>query len=169
MERKKVRDFIIDHFLFPHIPYWFSLKEAIVVMQEALSSSTTCLRPVVMLVFDEKYSLVGTLSHVDILRGLEPVYLRPVSKLEGHKEAEIPLAVIDEILFKDCKKMAEKPVSSAMVPVKYYVTPEDPITKAAYLMLHENQLVLPVLEDKKLLGVVRLMEIFDEIAKAVIE
>lgn len=169
MQGKRVRDFIIDHFLFPHIPYWFSLREAIIVMREALSSTTTCFRPIVMLVFDEKYNLVGTLTHVDILRGLEPTYLKPVDKLEGHKEPELPLAVIDELLFKDCKRMAEKPVSSAMTPVKYFVTPEDPITKAAYIMLHTNQIVLPVLENRRLLGVVRLLEIFEEIAKTVVD
>ncbi len=169
MQGKRVRDFIIDHFLFPHIPYWFSLKEAIIVMREALSNATSCFRPIVMLVFDEKYNLVGTLTHVDILRGLEPTYLKPVQKVEGHKEPELSLAVIDDLLFRDCKRMAEKPVSSAMSPVKHFVTSDDPITKAAYIMLHENQIILPVLENRRLIGVVRLIEIFDEIAKSVIE
>ena len=57
-----------------------------------------------------------------------------------------------------------------MVPAKYFVEPTDPITKAAYLMLHHDLILLPVLENKKkFVGVVRMIEIFDEISNAIVK
>ncbi len=57
-----------------------------------------------------------------------------------------------------------------MAPAKYFVEPGDPITKAAYLMLHNDLLLLPVLEDKKkFVGLVRMIEVFDSISDAVLK
>jgi Mg/Co/Ni transporter MgtE len=50
------------------------------------------------------------------------------------------------------------------------VEPDDPITKAAYLILHHDLILLPVLENKKkFIGVVRMTEIFDEISDAIVK
>jgi CBS domain-containing protein len=103
-----------------------------------------------VLVFDEKYNLMGTLTLKDILRGLEPRFLKASDTAQGLKEDESTLSLIWDTLFdKSSKDLAEKPVSEIMVPAKYYVEPTDPITKAAYLMIHHDLILLPVLENKK--------------------
>jgi Mg/Co/Ni transporter MgtE len=81
------------------------------------------------------------------------------------------LSLIWDTLFtKGTKELAEKPVSEIMVPAKHFVEPNDPITKAAYLMLHHDLVLLPVLENKKkFVGLVRMIEVFDEISSAVIK
>jgi CBS-domain-containing membrane protein len=57
-----------------------------------------------------------------------------------------------------------------MVPAKYFVEPGDLITKGAYLMLHHDLILLPVLEYKrKFVGVVRMTEIFDEISNIILK
>lgn len=56
-----------------------------------------------------------------------------------------------------------------MVPAKLFVEQDDPVTKAAYLMLHNDLILLPVLENKKkLVGVVRMIEVFDELSNAIL-
>jgi CBS domain-containing protein len=56
-----------------------------------------------------------------------------------------------------------------MVPAKLFVEQDDPITKAAYLMLHNDAILLPVLENKKKLrGVVRMIEVFYEVSNAIL-
>jgi len=71
---------------------------------------------------------------------------------------------------KESKDLAEKPVSEIMVPAKYFVEPDDPITKAAFMMIHNDLILLPVLENKKkFVGLVRLIEIFNEISDAILK
>ncbi|MCX7793432.1 MAG: CBS domain-containing protein [Thermodesulfovibrionales bacterium] len=170
MARKTVKDIMLDVFEFPHIPYWFSIRQAIEVIKKAILESSKCIRPIVILVFDEKYNLVGTVTHIDILKGLEPKFLKPVIKAQVHEELEVDLSVIWDSLFTtETKKLAEKPVSEIMSQAKFYIEPGDPVTKAAYLMLHHDLILLPVLENKKkLIGVVRIIEVFNELCSEIL-
>ena len=170
VEGKTVKDLMVDVFEFPHIPYWFSIRQAIVIIKKSVLESDKCVRPIVILVFDEKYNLVGTLTHINILKGLEPKFLEQVTRPEVHKESEVDLSILwDNIFSIESKKLAEKPVSDVMVPSKLFVVPDDPITKAAYLMLHNDLILLPVLENKrKLVGVVRMIEVFEELSNDIL-
>jgi len=61
-------------------------------------------------------------------------------------------------------------VSEIMASAKYFVEPGDPVTKAAYLMLQHELILLPVLENKKkFVGLVRMIEVFDTISDAVLK
>jgi Mg/Co/Ni transporter MgtE len=137
-ESKVVKDLMIDVFEYPHVPYWFTVKQAIMVVKKSVIGTEKCIHPLAALVFDEKYNLLGTLTLKDILKGLES------------------------------KEKAESPVSEVMIPVKFFVEPDDPATKAADLMLNNDLILLPVIEDKKkFVGVVRMIEIFDELTSAI--
>lgn len=170
-ESKKVKDVMVDVFEFPHIPYWFTIKQAIGIIKKSFVGTEKCVFPQVVLVFNEKYNLMGTFTPRDIIKGLEPK-LKPVAI----KEADIAyvdenaLAAFEASLFSaQSKELAEKPVSEIMIPSKTFVSPEDTILKAAFLMVDQNLVVLPVLENKKLVGVVRMLEAFDEISNIVLE
>ncbi|MCK7472357.1 MAG: CBS domain-containing protein [Desulfomicrobium escambiense] len=53
-----------------------------------------------------------------------------------------------------------------MIPAKIFIGPEESVAKAAYLMIHNDLVILPVLERKmQLVGVVRLTRIFEAIAE----
>ncbi len=168
---KAVKDLMIGIFEYPHIPYWFSISQAIRIVKVSFLSSKKYPEPMAILVFDEKYNLMGTLTIRDVLRGLEPRFLKPTAKAQVPEEDETGLSLIWNTLFnRESKDLAEKPVSEIMVPAKYFVEPDDPVTKAAYLMLHHDLVLLPVLEDKKkFVGLVRMMEIFDEISDAILK
>lgn len=167
---RTVKDLMIDVFEFPHVPHWFSMRQAMEIIKRTVIESEKCIRPVVILVFDEKYNFLGTLTHINILKGLEPRFLRPTTKAQVPEEDEVGLAVLWDSLFTSgSKEIAEKPVSEIMVPVKFFVDQEDPITKAAYLMLRHDLVLLPVLENKKkLVGVVRMIEVFDELSNMIL-
>ena len=170
-DRKVVKDLMTGIFEYPHIPYWFSINQAIRIVKVSFISSKKYPEPMAILVFDEKYNLMGTLTLKDIMRGLEPRFLKPSAKAQVAEEDESALSLIWDTLFsKETKEMAEKPVSEIMTPAKYFVEPNDPITKAAYLMLHHDLILLPVLEDKKkFVGLVRMIEVFDEISNAILK
>lgn len=170
-DRKVVKDLMTGIFEYPHIPYWFSISQAIRIVKVSFISSKKYPEPMAILVFDEKYNLMGTLTLKDIMKGLEPRFLKPSAKAQVAEEDESVLSLIWDTLFsKETKEMAEKPVSEIMTPAKYFVEPNDPITKAAYLMLHHDLILLPVLEDKKkFVGLVRMIEVFDEISNAILK
>jgi Mg/Co/Ni transporter MgtE len=136
-KRKVVKDLMVDVFEYPHVPYWFTVKQAVTVIKKSLIGTEKCIHPLAVLVFDEKYNILGTLTLKDVLKGLES------------------------------KEKAERPVSEVMVPAKHFVEPDDPITKAADLMLDNDLILLPVIENKKkFVGVIRMIEIFDELTNA---
>lgn len=165
-DKKVIKDLMRNILDFPHIPYWFTVKQAIGIVKKSLLSGDKTHHPMAVLVFDEKYNLVGTLCLKDILKGLEPDFLKAVTKAQVHAEDESGLSA----LWEDSTEAAEKQVGEIMVPAKIFVQPNDPAAKAAYLMLHNDLVLLPVLEDKKkFVGLVRMIEVFDEISKAIIE
>jgi Mg/Co/Ni transporter MgtE len=137
-ESKVVKDIMIDVFEYPHVPYWFTVKQAIMVIKKSVMGTEKCIHPMAILVFDEKYNILGTLTLKDILKGLES------------------------------KEKAETPVSEVMIPAKFFIEPDAPTTKAADLMFNNDLILLPVVENKtKFVGVVRMIEIFDELTSAV--
>jgi len=169
-DRKAAKDVMIGIFEYPHVPYWFTVSQAIRIVKVSFISTKKYPDPMAILVFDEKYNLMGTLTLKDILRGLEPQFLKPSAKAQVAEEDESALSLIWDTLFdKGSKEFAERPVSEVMTPAKYFVEPTDPLTKAAYLMLHHELDLLPVLENKKkFVGLVRMIEVFDEISSGIL-
>lgn len=162
---KKAKDIMADIFEFPHVPYWFSINQAIRIVRVSFLSTRKYPDPIVMLVFDEKYNLLGTLTLKDILRGIEPI-MAQVSE-EGEAGAVVKW---DTLFGRESTKLSEKPVRDIMVPTKFFVEPDDPIAKAAYMMLRHDLILLPVLENKKkFVGLVRMREIFDEISNTILK
>jgi Mg/Co/Ni transporter MgtE len=168
---KVAKDVMIGIFEYPHVPYWFSISQAIKIVKVSFISTKKYVDPVAVLVFDEKYNLMGTLTFKDILRGLEPKFMRTTEKAQGYREQEAELSLIWDTLFtKQSTELAEKPVSEIMTPANYFVEPNDPLTKAAYIMLHHDLILLPVLENKKkFVGLIRMIEVFDEISNALMK
>jgi len=168
---KIVKNVMMGIFDYPHIPYWFTIAQAIRIVKASFINPKNYLEPMAILVFDEKYNLMGTLTLKDMLRGLEPRFLKQSTKAQVPEEDESGLSVIWDSLFnQESKELAEKPVSEIMVPAKQFVKPNDPLTKAAYIMLHHDLVLLPVLENKtKFVGLVRMVEIFDEISNAILK
>ena len=170
-DRKVAKDVMIGIFEYPHVPYWFTISQAIRIVKVSFISTKKYPDPMAILVFDEKYNLMGTLTLKDILRGLEPRFLKPSAKAQVAEENESALSLIWDTLFdKGSKEFAERPVSEIMTPAKYFVEPTDPLTKAAYVMLHHDLDLLPVLENKKkFVGLVRMIEVFDEISSGLLK
>jgi len=170
-DNKKVKDLMIDIFDYPHVPYWFTINQAIKIMKVSFIGKKERPEPMAILVFDEQYNFLGTITLRDILKGLEPKFLNPEMRVRVPEEDEVGLELTWDSLFGEkTKEMAERPVSEAIVPAKHFVEPDDPVTKAAYLMIHHDLDLLPVLANKKkFVGLVRMGEVFDELSKAIVK
>jgi hypothetical protein len=71
-----VKDIMISLTDYPHIPYWFSVREAIAMIKAASADPSKKVMPYLVLVFDEKYQLLGHLGIQEMLRGIEPRFLK---------------------------------------------------------------------------------------------
>ncbi len=167
---KLVKDVMLGIFEYPHIPYWFSVEQAIKVVKASFIKTEKHTEPLAVLVFDEKYNLLGTVTLKDILRGLETSFLKTPPKQVPEEEKKGLAVVWNSLFAQESKKLAQKSISEIMVSAKYFVEPTDPVTKAAYFMIHFDLPLLPVLEEKKkFVGIVRMVEIFDSISEEIIK
>ena len=163
---KRVKDLMISLEDYPHIPYWYTLRQAAVIMREAAIKFTCSFEPRAILVFDEKYHLLGILNLKDIINGLEPQYLK--------SEEPIPESSSGKISWRDLfgptlNKEAEKPVSEVLSPIKVTLDVNDPLAKALALMVKENEERIPVLKNDRVVGLIRMSDLFREISQALIE
>ena len=163
--QKKVKDLMIPLEDYPHIPYWFTLRQAMAIVREAAIKFEGTFEPRAVLVFDEKYQLMGMLTLRDVVRGLEPKFAED----KGLIKADPSLAVLlGDIFGPGMKEASQRPVSEVMSPIKVTVNGDDPITKALFLMIKENVGMMPVLQDNKVVGMVRMNELFKEISDIVL-
>lgn len=169
----KVRDLMVKITEYPHIPYWLSVRDAISMVSSAYDQKTGLGEQRVVLVFDEKYQLQGLLTLKNLLTGIEPRFLRKdeKSRFQGLSGGDYTgLSALVEATFSEkCKQEAEKPVSEVMTPIRVTVNVDDPVAKAAFVMLQGNVGLAPVMDGKKIAGVVRMSDIFNELTKIVLE
>ncbi len=136
---KTVKDIMISISKYPHVPYWFTVSKAVQIAKLSLFDQKQYPVPMVVLVFDEKYNLMGTVTLKDLLKGLED------------------------------KKTAEQPVNEIMTQARFSVEPTDPVTRAANLMIQNDLELLPVIDDKKhFVGIVRIIEVFNEMSETLL-
>jgi CBS domain-containing protein len=162
---KKVKEVMIPLEDYPHIPYWFTLRQAMAIVREAAIKFEGAFEPRSVLVFDEKYQLVGILTLRDIVKGLEPKFLQAGGPVQMDPSLT---ALVGDLFGPQIKEQAQKPVREVMSPLRVTVGTEDSIAKALALMIKENVGMMPVMQDHKVAGMVRLTELFQEISKIVL-
>jgi len=149
-----VREIMVDVFEYPHIPYWFTLRQAAGIISNTLLGGEKHVQPLVVLVFDEKYNLVGMANLREIMKGLEPLW-------SGTAPAPAPGTAAGG------KPASEAPVATVMRSAELFVAPGASVADAARLIVEHGLELVPVLEDrKKLIGVVRWQEVFQECSRA---
>jgi CBS domain-containing protein len=164
-DRKTAKDLMIRLEDYPHIPYWFTLRQAMAIVREAAIRFEGAFEPRAVLVFDEKYQLLGILTLRDIIKGLEPRFLHETALVKADPSLTV---LLGDLFGPQIKEQSQKQVGEAMSPIKATVNADDPITKALYLMIKENVGLIPVMQDGKVAGMLRLSDLFGEISHIVL-
>ena len=162
---KTAKDLMIPLEDYPHIPYWFTLRQAMAIIREAAIKFEGRFEPRAVLVFDEKYQLMGILTLRDIITGLEPKFLQETTLIKMDPSLTV---LMGDFCGPKMKEQSQRPVSEVMSPIKVTVNAEDPITKPLYLMIKENVGLIPVMQGGKVAGMLRLSDLFGEISKMVL-
>jgi predicted transcriptional regulator len=143
---------MVDVFEYPHIPYWFTLRQAAGIVRNTLLGGEKHVEPLVVLVFDEKYNLVGMANLREIMKGLEPLWAGTRAGTEAAAGG---------------KPASEAPVATVMRPTQAFIEPGASVAEAARIIVELGLELVPVLEErKKLIGVVRWQEVFQECSRA---
>lgn len=170
MIASQIRDIVVPLDEYPKVHEEATLHDAFVALNAGYASGKRYRH---LLVLNRQDQLVGLLGIHDLLRGLFPDYLRTG---EGGRHAyagpvpDFPALTLvwAETCREQCPVAAGKPVREFMSPVLAKVGPDDPITKAAYLMVIHDKSMLPVAAGDRLVGVVRLIDVFNEATKVVL-
>jgi len=162
---KTAKDLMIPLEDYPHIPYWFTLRQAMAIVREAAIKFESRFEPRAVLVFDEKYQLMGILTLRDIIRGLEPNFLQETTLIKMDPSLTV---FMGKFSGPKMQEQSHRPVSEVMSAIKVTVNSEDTITKPLYLMIKENAGLIPVMQGGKVAGMLRLSDLFGEIAKMVL-
>ena len=162
---KTAKDLMIPLDDYPHIPYWFTLRQAMAIVREAAVKFEGTFEPRSVLVFDEKYQLMGILTLRDIITGLEPKFLQETMLIKMDPSLTV---FMGKFSGPKMQEQSHRPVSEVMSAIKVTVNAEDPITKPLYLMIQENAGLIPVMQGGKVAGMLRLSDLFGEISKMVL-
>ncbi len=160
---------------YPHIPYWFELRQAVIEMEKSeIDVGGRKSLPRALLVFDEKYQLLGIVRRRDILRALEPDFLKtmPVPYRKKLFDVEIDPNLTDLStgrIAKAIQEQASQPVSTIMTPITSTVDVTDHLAKIIYKMISRDINLIPVMKDDEVVGVVRSVDVFHEISNILVE
>ncbi len=169
MKIKTAGELMIPLDKYPHIPYWFTIREAIAIIHNSeleINSRRSLARAV--LVFDKEYKLLGMIRRRDILSGLDPEdflhsrakYSKKLFDVETDPNL---LEMSYENLMSSVKKNAVKQVSEIMQPIGHTVLYDDHILKVIHEMDALQTSVVPVMKDNAVVGVVRTIEVLNEV------
>jgi CBS domain-containing protein len=160
---------------YPHVPYWFTLRQAIAEIENTeLDIEGRKSMPRVVLVFDEEYRLIGLVRRRDILRGLGPDALQDPLEREGERDPgftrDLRLARQSaRIDMAEIKKRAERKVQEIMTPVRVSVGQDAPLMEVVSVMVMNDISLVPVLRDNAVVGVARTAEVLKRIGGLIIE
>ena len=159
---------------YPYISYWDTLLEATEKIENTvIHYKNKQSLPRLLLVFGKDQDLVGYLRRRDILRALEPNFLRKLSKsfkkrvFSDDSSEELTPEFIDKIM-NEVMELAQMPVSEVMTPVGATINHDNAIFNAVYEMNINKTSILPVLKDGEVVGILRTVDIFHEIAQSML-
>ena len=71
-------------------------------------------------------------------------------------------------MIKELCEQAERPVSEVMLPIQATIDYEEDVFRVISKMVENNVSMLPVLKDNMVVGVVRSVEVFHEVAQLIL-
>jgi CBS-domain-containing membrane protein len=175
MAFKHVGDIMIPLGEYPHLPHWFTLRQALADIEGAqyevgggqISSPRTAL------IFDEAYRLLGQIRRRDILRGMGPRHLSNGDL--HHKYQDISMRPDPDLwelsydqTVETLNKQSEQKVCDLMQPIVTTLEYEDPLMKAVSAFVEHDLSLIPVLRDGKVAGVVNTVCVCHELAKIIL-
>ncbi|MGB5621944.1 MAG: CBS domain-containing protein [Gammaproteobacteria bacterium] len=168
----RARDLMVPTEKYPSAAADCSLREAARLLSDwHIDMHGSVSMPRILLLIDHDGQLVSMVRRRDILRGLAPSFL--VASFSDHPEAMFDVDVdpnLTELLSgraeEKLRLKAEMPVSEIAHPIPAMVTADDPLIRVIQIMVRHDLSMVPVLDDGKVIGVVRTVEVLKEVSRS---
>jgi len=174
MPFKRVGDIMIPLDDYPHLPHWFTLRQALAELRGAqYKVGGHVASPRSALVFDEEYKLLGQLRRRDILRGIEPRYLSngklhvKFQEIEMRPDPDLWELSLDQMV-KGLRERSERKISEVMQPIVITLEYDDSLMKALIGFVDHDLSLIPVLRDGKVAGVINTVTVFQELEQLIL-
>ena len=169
-EMKTVGEIMVPLEQYPCVRDNTTLREAVDVIESAqIELRQRKSLPRGLMVYDEIDVFVGYARRRDIMQGLEPKSL--VSRPLEYRKKLFDVAVdpnLSELswdhVVKGIREQGEKPIREVMRPIEALLEADDHVIKAMYEMVTLDVSPIPVLKDGQVVGVVRTVDVFHELA-----
>jgi CBS domain-containing protein len=174
MNSIRAEDIMIPLDSYPHVPYWFSLRQAIAVMEKSqFEIEGRQSLPRVILVFDEKYQLMGMVRRRDILRGLVPDAMQESIERKGesdpaHKRDTRQTGVPVHDITDEISTRAERPIRDVIAPIRVTLPSDTPIIDIATALVINNVSFVPITKNGKVSGVIRSNDVLLRLRRIII-
>ena len=169
---RPARELMIPLDSYPHLPDTAKLSDAILAfIGSQIERKGRFSLPRIILIIDDENHLIGQVRRRDILRGLLPdFFTQEESHALSHFEVEMDDDMNLEVLFKDGEKQvlsrnADEPVTRIMRPIETTVNADADLMEVVVKAARTESHMLPVMERDHVIGVVRTVEILNQIRR----
>jgi len=178
MEIKKIKEIMIPIKNYASINQESTLYEALMAIRKSQERLSPDMQPIrAVLVVDDDNNIVGKMGHAAFLRALEPKYNKIID-FEKLTRAGVSTAFISSMtdnlrLWQDdfvsiCKQASSIKVKNVMSPVSEGIDENASITEAIHQIIVLQLLSLLVRSGSKIVGIVRLSDLFYEVERNII-
>ncbi len=181
MKKYKVEELMVPLSEYATVSSCATLSEAVLALEKAQEEfDQTKYRHRGILVLDNKEQVVGRISQLCIIRALDPQYknIRPDSKV-AHlgfsatflNDLQEQFNLLDGPMEHICQKASNIKVETFMTSLTEgeYIEIDASLDKAIHLLVMGNHQALLVKNDKKVVGILRLTDVFAAVFHAVKE
>lgn len=170
LREKKVKDIMIPAYDYPTVSAEAMLKDAIRVLRNSFHPQEKKPRTGRQHVFVvEDNELVGTFGVYDLLKAIEPQFLKGTAYFSMKLNNSWAIPIFWEGLFTErCREIAHKKVKEFMNPIEFYVHIDDTLLRASYSMARYKSDFVAVKDKDRLVGLIRSVDIFQEISNCVV-
>jgi CBS domain-containing protein len=175
MEMKCVGDLMMPLEVFPYIPYWFTLRQALAEVEDAGTRQANDKRqPWMILVFSAQNELLGIVRRQEILLGLRPSLpgrLRGLYPDVSDLAADLDLYRLGfspQRALTELRNQMERPIIEFMSPIQATLDYSDYALLAVYLMVDLGLSFLPVIKNDQIVGIVYAEDTLHEVIKLLV-
>jgi len=178
MNTKKIKEIMIPIENYASIHQDSSIYDALLAIRKSQEKLSPDMQPIrAVLIVDDNNNIVGKMGHAAFLRALEPKYDKIIDfeKLtRAGVSAEFISSMTDNLrLWQDdfvsiCRQAGTIKVKNVMSPVSEGIDENASITEAIHQIIVLKLLSLLVTSGSKIIGIVRLSDLFYEVERNII-
>ncbi len=182
MKEILVKDLMVPLDQYATINEAATLYEAVLVLEKAQAEYRKCQKTYLhraVLVYDATGKIVGKLSQIDLLKGLEPKYNHAAAET-GRTEPKRfsrkflrslihQFSLWDRPLVDICKKAAQLRVKDCMdiLEENEFVEADDSLAVAVHHLVLGRRQSLLVMKNEEIVGILRLTDVFHEVTNTI--